>query len=72
MASVKALLARMIDTRWPIALILAASMTGVILMVIILTSVLDIRQERNIFQQELEERGLLLADTLSEVDQDVI
>ena len=59
-------LALMINNRWPIALILAASMTAVILMVIILTSVLNIRHQREIFRQELEERGRLLTHTLSD------
>ena len=67
MAAFRSRWARIIGHRWPIALILAASMAGVILMVITVTTALDIRQERNFSRQELEARGRLLADTLNDV-----
>ena len=66
MVSFRPRLTRIIGHRWPIALILTASMAGVILAVITVTAVLEIRQERNLFRRELETRGRLLADTLND------
>ena len=66
MVSFRSRLARIRGHRWPIALILAASMAGVILAVITVAAVLEVRHERNFFRQELETRGRLLADTLND------
>jgi len=66
MVSFRSPLARMIGHRWPIALILAASMAGVILMVITVATVLEIRQERHFARQDLEMRGRLLANALND------
>jgi len=59
-------LERIIGHRWPIALVLAAGMAGVILTVITVTTLLDIRQERNFSRQDLETRGRLLANALND------
>ena len=64
--SVSSRLARIIGHRWPIAWILTLGMAGVILAVIAVTTVLDIRQERNFSRQDLEAQGRLLADTLND------
>ena len=59
-------LARIMGHRWPTALILTMGMGVVILTVITVDAVLDIRQHRNFSRQDLEARGLLLADTLND------
>ena len=67
MVSLLSPLARIIETRWPIAWILTLGMAGVILAVIAVTTLLDLRQERDFFRRELEARGQLLAYTLNDV-----
>ena len=53
--------------RWGIASILTVSMVVVIALVTALTTALDIRRERAIFRDQLEQQGLLLASTLNDV-----
>ena len=53
--------------RWGMTSILTMAMVVVITLFVTLTTVLDVRKERGIFHAELEQRGLLLAETLNEV-----
>ena len=53
--------------RWGIASFLTLSIVAVIAMLMVTTTVLDIRRARSIFRQELEQRGLLMASTLNDV-----
>ena len=53
--------------RWGIASILTLSMVLVIAALTVTTTVLDIRRHRAIFRHELEERGILRANTLNGV-----
>ena len=53
--------------RWGMSAVLTISMVSVIALLITTLTVLDIRRERAIFNSELEERGLLMAETLNDV-----
>lgn len=55
------------DLRLGFASILTVSMVVVIVLVMTLTTLLDIRRSRNVFRADQGERGLLLANTLNEV-----
>ena len=59
-------LARAIKAPWPIALMLTVGMAGVILLVITVSTLLEIREQRDLFRQELEAQGRLLANTLDD------
>ena len=65
-ATVKSLLPSFRPRRG-IALVLTLSMVAVIALLMVITTVLDIRRERTIFREGLQQRALLLAETLNEV-----
>ena len=55
------------DIRLGLTAMLTVSMVLVIVLVMILTTLLDIRRSKTLLRTELEEQGLLLAETLNEV-----
>ena len=60
-------LARRVRFRFGIASILTASMVLVVAILMAVTTLLDIRRANIIFQEGLEQRGLLLASTLNDI-----
>lgn len=58
--------------RLSVAGVLTISMTLIVALLMAFTTYLDIRRERAIFHQELQERGLLLASTLDSLLSDYI
>ncbi len=58
--------------RWGIASVLTFSMVSVIVLVMILTTALDVTRERTIFRNQLEKRALLLIGTLKDVVADAL
>ncbi len=61
-----------IPFRWSIASVLTLGMVSIITLVMALTTVLDIRRQRAIFQDELEQRGLLMSNTLTNIMADAL
>ena len=53
--------------KWGIAAQLTVSVVLVIVLLMAITTALDIQRERSIFRGEMEERGLLLASTLNDI-----
>ena len=65
MIAPRSLLSQILKRGWTVSLILTVSMTAVIVAVMAITTALDIRRDRGIYQQELQDRGLLLATALN-------
>ncbi len=66
MVSPSGRLTSVFKARLSITVILTLSMVLVIAVVMALTTVMDVHRERTLFREQLEERALLLADTLNE------
>ena len=58
--------------RWGMASILTASMVTVIAVLMTTATVMDIRHTRSLVWQDVEDRGLLLSDTVTDVLADAL